>query len=80
MNKANTKQTEERIKRIAKQLFDLKPRINWKDREDAGRALRRSTNTVNAYLNNKVADEVTGLELLKFLKERIQERERALNL
>lgn len=63
---------------IAEQLMALKGKITWSDREDAAQELGRSTNTVNNYLNNKVADEPTGLKLLAHLKNLISEREKAL--
>lgn len=75
MNNSNQK----RIERIADQLFEIKSRINARDREDAARELRKSIYSVNNYLNRRVYDEVLGLELLRFFKERIAQRENVLN-
>lgn len=72
MNKAN-------IKQVAGQLEGLKPKLTWKDREDAAVELRKSVNTINSYLNNRVSNEALALEMLRFFKERISEREKALS-
>ena len=72
MNKTN-------IEHIAAQLVKMKSRLNWADREAAAIELRKSVNTINNYLNRKVSDEPFALELLKFLKQRIDAREQLLD-
>lgn len=59
-------------------LLELVPEITATDRDMAQKELDLSEPTITRYLNGKAKKIDTALELIKFFKKRIADRERAL--
>jgi hypothetical protein len=66
------------VEKIVSELADLKGRITTKDRQDATIKFNCHDATVVRYLNGEVKKEAFGLELLAFLKTKVDDREKVL--
>lgn len=78
--KTNIKMTQNTNikKQCAYKLKTMAPNVSAKDKKDAAKELGVHYNTVSNYLDGKVADIEKGIELVGFLKGRIEDRIRGL--
>lgn len=77
-NKVTTFLIMSNIPEIKKQLDEIRPKVSGDDRRDAAYELKVHIETVNRYMRGEVSKEPFGLDLLSFLKARIEKREKAL--
>jgi hypothetical protein len=73
------KQTESKkgqVERFADKLKEVKALVTEKDRLAAVDSLKLTPETISRYLNGKVANLDTAVDLLGFFNQRIEEREK----
>lgn len=69
-NKATLTQQEE----LAQKLMALKPEVTDQDKEELSKEHNISKSTIYAYLNGKVLNIQTGVTILSFFKQKVQQR------
>lgn len=66
------------IEKISEQLATISPNITRKDRKELQELHGYERSTISNYLNGRGVDADTGLAMLSFFKEKIADREKAL--
>jgi len=69
----------ETIEKIISEMAILSEKVSTDDKLLAAVEFKVHPETVNRYLRGEVRKEGFGLDLLKFLKERVEKREEILN-
>jgi hypothetical protein len=69
----------ETIDKIISEMTSLSEKVSMEDKLSAALEFKVHPETINRYLRGEVKKEGFGLELLKFLKERVEKREQILH-
>ncbi len=64
---------------LAQALIRIAPEVTAKDRTECCKKLKVSKQTICYYLNGKVTNTDKGLQVLEFLKDKIQNRQQEIN-